>query len=96
MLLCFNILALYNLAKGSGTQSVNDLILMPFSGAQDIVNIQDVIAIFIVVTIVSSMLGRFCQHSARIVDGLIAVVWIAGHIGLQKVLGQFFGNLSKE
>ena len=83
MFLCFNILALYNLAKGSGTQSVNDLVLVPFSGAKDIVHIQDVIAIFIVVTVISGMLGRFCQHSARIVDGLIAVVWIASHICLQ-------------
>lgn len=52
---------------------------------QDVVDVKDVIAVFVIVTVVLHALARFRQHTPRVPRGLVVEVRIADAIRRRKV-----------
>ena len=68
-LLCLQILALDDLSEGTLTQHIQNQIavLVPrFFRSQDVVHVENIIAVLVVIAIVLDTLARFREYSARI------------------------------
>ena len=96
-LLRLHVLALYHLAEGTLAKDVEDQIAVLVAGllgAQDVVDVENVIAILVVVAIVLDSLARLGQHSARIARGLVFETRVADAVGRGEVDGERLERLS--
>ena len=73
-LLCLQVLALDDLTEGALTKNIQDqvsVLVVRLLGAQNVIDIQDVVAVLVVVAIVLDALARLGEDSARVAGGLV-------------------------
>ncbi len=98
-LLRLHILALDHLAEGALAENVQDqiaVLVAGFFGAENVVDIENVIAVLVVVAIVLEALARLGQHTARIARGLVFETRVADAVGGGEVDGERLEGLSSE
>jgi hypothetical protein len=96
-LLCLQVLAFYDLSKSTLTQYVQDQIpvLMPrLLRAENVVYIEDVIAVLVVVSIVLDSFARLGEDSTWVSGRLVVELGIAqligsGQVGRERLKGLF-------
>ena len=84
----FEILAFDDLSESALAQDIEDKVavfMVRFFGAEDVVYVKDVIAIFIIIPIVLDTLTRLCEHAARVARGLVLECWVADAVGGRKM-----------
>lgn len=64
--------------------------------SQDIVDVENVVAIFVVVPIILRSFARFGEHSARVSRGLILERWIADTISGWELCRESLERLQNE
>lgn len=60
-------------------------LLVTLAAPQDIIDIENVVKIFIVITIIPSRLARFRQYPTRVVDGVVTEAIIASLVSSIQV-----------
>ena len=53
--------------------------------AEPVIDIEDVVIVFVIVSVVVRRLARFCQHSPWVVCGFISELWVANVVCIHKV-----------
>ena len=90
-----HILALDDLSKGTLAEDVQDEVAIAVFIAQPVIDVQDVVAVLIVVAIVIHWLARLCQDPPRIKGQLIDERRIDQMIGVMKVRGHCLERTDK-
>jgi hypothetical protein len=79
------VLALDYLAKSSLAENIQNQIPLAFFLAQNIIDIEDVVALFIVIAIILDPLARLGQNPPRILRGLILEIGVADTVSPRKM-----------
>ena len=78
----------------SEDKTINQInVLVPVFGTQPVIHIQDVVIIFIIVTLIMSRFTGFRQHPSWIMCGLITELGIADVIRFENVSSQLSQRL---
>ena len=85
-----HVLTLDNLTEGALTQDVEDEILVAFLGAEPVVDVENVIALFVVPALVLHGLARLGEHTSRVEAELVEKGRIDEVVGVMQVRRQRF------
>jgi hypothetical protein len=83
-----HVLALYDLAERALAENVQNQVLVAVLCTEPVVNVENVVIVLVVISVVVGGLARLCEYAAGVVGRLVSELGVADVVRIEQVSRQ--------